>query len=101
MSEREPRRVSSKAEAREDPLADGTLVVRKDVRWEDIDEEGQVLHRADYDQEQNNSSRSIIKVELNRFTQGAVHVNAARIGRLVSKRLVSNCLGTCAWFLLC
>lgn len=51
MSEREPRRVSSKAEAREDPFADGTLVVRKDVRWENIDEEGQVLHRADYDQE--------------------------------------------------
>ena len=43
--------MSSKAEAREDPFADGTLVVRKDVRWEDIDEEGQVLHRADYDQE--------------------------------------------------
>ena len=101
MSEREPRRVSSKAEAREDPFADGTLVVRKDVRWEDIDEEGQVLHRANYDQEQNNSSRSTIKVELDRFTQGAIHVNAARFGRPVSKRLVLNCLGTCAWFLLC
>ena len=40
----------SEAEAREDPFADDTLVMREDVRREDIDEEGNVLHRADYNQ---------------------------------------------------
>jgi len=53
--------VPSEAETREDPFADDTFVVRKDVRREDIDEEGNVLHRADY--KANNSSRSIMKVD--------------------------------------
>ena len=77
MSEPEPRRVSSEAEACEDPLTDCTLVVRKDVRWEDVDEEGQVLHRADYDQSKTTRHEPIIKVGLDRFTQGAIHVNTA------------------------
>jgi hypothetical protein len=48
VCEPEPRRMPSEAEAGEDPFADDTLVVRKDVRREDIDEEGNVFHRADY-----------------------------------------------------
>jgi hypothetical protein len=33
LSEREPRRVTAEAEARDDPLADEPFVVRKYVRW--------------------------------------------------------------------
>lgn len=63
VSEPEPRCVPSEAEACEDPFTDDTLVVREDVRWEDVDEEGQVLHRADYKPKQNSPSRSIIRVD--------------------------------------
>ena len=44
VSEPEPRCMSAEAEARQDILADGALVVREYVRWEDVHEEGKVLH---------------------------------------------------------
>ena len=44
MSEPEPHCVSAEVEARRDPLADGALVVREYVRWEDVHEEGKILH---------------------------------------------------------
>ena len=46
VSEPEPRCMSAEAEARQDILADGALVVREYVRWEDVHEEGKVLHGA-------------------------------------------------------
>jgi hypothetical protein len=42
--------VPSETEPCEDPFADDTFVVRKDVRREDVDKERQVLHGADYNQ---------------------------------------------------
>jgi hypothetical protein len=52
VSKPEPCCEPSEAEARQDPLADDTLVVWKDVRWEDVDKERHVLHGADYEQKQ-------------------------------------------------
>ena len=46
VSEPEPHCVSAEVEARRDPLADGALVVREYVRWEDVYEEGKILHGA-------------------------------------------------------
>jgi hypothetical protein len=48
VSESQPCRVSAEAEARYGPVADGALVVREYVRWEDVDEERNVLHCAHY-----------------------------------------------------
>ena len=52
VCEPEPRCMPSEAEAREDPFADDTRIVREDVCWE---EEGKVLHRTNYNQNNNSS----------------------------------------------
>ena len=47
VSEPEPCCVAAEAEARQNPLPNGALVVREYVRREDVDEKRDVLHGAD------------------------------------------------------